>query len=186
MDHPPHDQNPGFSMKNLCNIYSVALAFALLLFGFQSNAAADGFYFGGGAYVSEAQVEALDDNDSTIGGFIGYHLIDSNFFLLSAELGFYDLGEYSEDGVEADADAITLAAHAGIPLGPFIELYGKIGVAEVSLEVNDDDFDGSESFYGAGISFDILDTIDIYLEYLEFDTEADSSLIGVGIKLDLL
>jgi len=27
----------------------------------------------------------------------------------------------------------------------------KIGVADVSVEVNDDDFDGSESFYGAGI-----------------------------------
>ncbi|MCP4878696.1 MAG: porin family protein [Gammaproteobacteria bacterium] len=173
-------------MKVLCNINSVALAFAVLLFGFQSNASADGFYFGGGAYQSEAKVETLDDSDSTIGGFIGYHLIDSNIFLLSAELGTYDLGEYSEDGVEVDSSAITLTANAGIPLGPFIELYGKIGVADVSVEVNDDNFDGSETFYGAGISFDILDTIDIYLEYLEFDTEVDSSLIGVGIKLDLL
>jgi len=51
-------------MKVLCNINSVALAFAVLLFGFQSNAAADGFYFGGGAYQSEAKIETLDDSES--------------------------------------------------------------------------------------------------------------------------
>lgn len=175
-----------FGTKNLWKIRSLALACALPLLGFQSNAAADGFYFGAGVYLGEAKVRTLDDSDSTIGGFIGYHLVDSNIFLLSAELGAYDLGEYSDDGVEVDADAITLSVNAGIPLGPFIELYGKVGIAEVSVEVNDEDFDGSESFYGAGIGFDFLDTVDIYLEYLEYDTEVDSSQIGVGIKLDLL
>ncbi|MDC1286709.1 outer membrane beta-barrel protein [Gammaproteobacteria bacterium] len=167
------------------NFKIATLAFALLLAGYQSNVAADGFYFGAGAYQSEAEVEGLDETDETLGFLVGYHLIDSNIFLLSAELGAYDLGEYSSNGVEVDADAVTLSANAGIPLGPFIELYGKLGVAEVSLDVNGRDSDGSESFYGAGIAFDILDTIDIYVEYLEFDTDADSSLIGAGIKLDL-
>lgn len=172
-------------MKNPRKFKIIALTFAVFLGGFQSTAAADGFYFGAGAYQSEAKVEALDDTDETLGFLVGYHLIDSNVFLLSAELGAYDLGDYSSDGVDVDADAITLSANAGIPLGPFIELYGKIGVAEVSLDVNGDDFDGSETFYGAGIAFDILDTIDIYVEYLEYDTAVNSSLVGVGIKLDL-
>ena len=172
-------------MNGLRNLKIATLAFALLMAGYQSNVAADGFYFGAGAYQSEASVDSLDETDETLGFLVGYHLIDSNVFLLSAELGAYDLGEYSSDGITVDADAVTLSANAGIPLGPFIELYGKIGVAEVSLDVNGDDSNGSESFYGAGIAFDILDTIDIYVEYLEFDTDADSSLIGVGIKLDL-
>ncbi len=51
--------------------------------------------------------------------------------------------------------------------------------------MNDDDFDASEAFYGAGVALDFFDTIDIYIEYLEFDTKVDSSLIGAGIKLDL-
>ena len=172
-------------MKNPRNFKFTALAFVVSLVGFQSIATADGFYFGAGAYQSEAKAEGLDDTDETLGFLIGYHLIDSNVFLLSAELGAYDLGEYSSDGIDVDADAITLSANAGIPLGPFIELYGKVGIAEVSVDVNGDDFDSSETFYGAGIAFDILDTIDIYVEYLEFDTEIDSNLIGVGIKLDL-
>lgn len=172
-------------MKNLDDFKIAALAFTFFLIGFQTNAAADGFYFGAGTYQSEAKVDSLDDSDETLGFLVGYHLIDSSVFMLSAELGSYDLGEYSNDGIDVDADAITLSANAGLPLGPFIELYGKIGIAEVSLDVNGDSSDGSESFYGAGVAFDILDTIDIYVEYLEFDTRVDSSLIGIGIKLDL-
>jgi opacity protein-like surface antigen len=172
-------------VKHSKNFSFVVLIFTAFLVGFQSNAAAEGFYFGAAAYQSEATIDTLDDTDETLSFLVGYHLIASNVFLLSAELGAYDLGEYSSDGVDVDADAITLSANAGIPLGPFIELYGKLGVAEVSVDVDGDDFDGSETFYGAGIAFDILDTIDIYVEYLEFDTEVDSNLIGVGIKLDL-
>ena len=162
-----------------------ALIFGLSMPGLQSTASADGFYLGAGAYLAEASVKSLDDDDETLGFLIGYNLIDSNLFMLSAELGSYDLGDYSSDGIEVDADAISLSAIGTIPLGPFIELYGKIGTADVSVSVNDEDFDGNETFYGAGVSLDILDTIDIYIEYLEFDTEVDSQLIGAGIKLDL-
>ena len=158
----------------------------VLLFGLQSNAAAEGFYFGGGIYLTEAQFESLDESDETPALFVGYNLIDSNVFLLSAELGYYDLGDYSDNGVEVDADAYSLSAVGGLPLGPFIELFGKVGIAEVSVNTNDKDFDGSDSFYGVGIGFDVLDTLDIYVEYLDFDTEIDSNMIGVGLKLDLL
>jgi hypothetical protein len=172
-------------MKLSASRKTITAFFILLFLGIQTPASADGFYFGGGAYVSEAKVLTLDETDETLAFIIGYNLIDSNFFLFSFELGAYDLGEYSSDDVEVDADAISLAAVGSLPLGPFIELYGKIGAAEVSVEVNDEDFDGTEAFYGVGISFDILDTIDIYLEYLEFDTEVDLNSVGVGIKFDL-
>ena len=55
----------------------------------------------------------------------------------------------------------------------------------MEVEVNGRDFDGSETMYGAGIALDLFDTVDIYLGYLEFDTEVDSSMWGVGIRLDL-
>lgn len=162
-----------------------ALIIGLSLVGIHSRAAADGFYFGAGAYLSAATIDGFDDTDETLGFLVGYHLIDSNVFLLSAELGAYGLGDYSGDGNKIESDAISLALNAGIPIGPFIEIYGKIGAADVSLSVNDENFDGTETFYGAGIAFDILDTVDIYLEYLEFDTEVNSDTIGIGVKLDL-
>ena len=146
----------------------------------------DGLYFGGGAYLSKAKTQTLDETDETLGFQLGYNLIDSNFLMFSIELGAYDLGEYSESGVDVDADAISIAAVGILPLGPFIELYGKVGTAEVDIEINDNKFDDTEAFRGAGVSFDIFDTVDVYLEYLEFDTEVNSRLIGVGIRLDLL
>jgi hypothetical protein len=35
-----------------------------------------------------------------------------------------------------------------------------------------------------GFSFDILDTVDIYAEYLKFDNKVDSQMYGVGVRLD--
>lgn len=172
-------------MKKLDKSLLALLLTGLAVAGFQSQASADGFYFGGGAYLTEASTTSFDDTDETLGLFIGYHLVDSNIFLLSAELGSYDLGNYSEDGNKIDADALSLSVNAGIPLGPFLELYGKIGAADVSVTVNNEDFDGSEAFYGVGMAFDFFDTVDIYLEYLQFDTEVNSEMIGAGIKLDL-
>jgi len=172
------------SVRRFVGFNSIVLLFTALLV-YQSNAVAEGFYFGGGSYESEAQTDGLDETDTTFGLFVGYNLIDSNVFMLSAELGSYDLGEYSSDNNSVDGDAFSLSAVGGIPLGPFIELYGKIGVAEVDVSVNNDNFDGSEAFYGAGISFDNLHTFDIYVEYLEFDNEIDSRLLGAGVKIDL-
>jgi opacity protein-like surface antigen len=172
-------------MQKHMSLTTIIAVFSLLLIGLQSPTNADGLYFGGGGYLSRAEIQTLDETDETLAFQLGYNLIDSSFLLFSIELGSYDLGNYSEDGIEVDADAIGVAAVGGLPLGPFIELYGKAGIAEVNVEVNDNKFDGTETFYGAGVSFDILDTIDFYLEYIEFDTEVDSSLIGVGVRLDL-
>ena len=105
--------------------------------------------------------------------------------MFSMELGAYDLGEYSDNGVNIDADAIGLAAVGTLPLGPFIELYAKAGYADVNIEINNSESDSTETFQGAGASLDIFDTIDFYLEYIEFDTEIDSRSIGLGIRLDL-
>ena len=158
----------------------------VLLIGFQSPTKADGLYFGGGVYLSEAEEQALDETDETFAFQLGYNFIDSSLIMLSVEFGVYDLGEYSEGGFEVDADAIGLAAVGNLPLGPFVELYAKAGVAEVDVEINSNKFDDTEPFYGAGVSFDILDTIDFYLEYIEFDTRVDSKMVGVGIRFDLL
>ena len=45
--------------------------------------------------------------------------IDTNFLMLSAELGYYDLGSYDSNDVDVDASAFTLAGVAYYPLGPY-------------------------------------------------------------------
>lgn len=156
-------------------------------------AAADGLYFGAGAYLTDIEVESVSDDDITPAAFVGYQFLDSNFLMLSVELGYYDLGAASLqiDGerVGVDASALTAAGVAYLPLGPFIEVYGKLGVGAVEVESRFGDLkesdDGSEVFGGVGVAWDIFDTIDIYAEYLQFDNAVDSQMFGVGIRLDL-
>ena len=172
-------------MQKFISSTITTIIFFWLLAGFQSHASADGLYFGGGVYISEAEYQTVDDTDETLALLIGYNFIDSGLVMFSMELGAYDLGEYSDNGVNIDADAIGLAAVGTLPLGPFIELYAKVGSADVNIEINNDTFDGTETFQGAGVSLDIFDTIDFYLEYVEFDTEIDSRSIGLGVRFDL-
>ncbi|MCF6345815.1 MAG: porin family protein [Thiomicrorhabdus sp.] len=174
-------------MKNLFkSMLGMSLAASLALF--TSTASAGGFYIGGGVYKANIDADLFSDEDIVPAGFLGYEILDLGVVMLSAELGYYDLGDYKKNGNTVDASAISLAGVVYLPIGPFIELYAKAGIASVSGETNSngtkDDFDGTEAFGGAGFAIDIFDTIDIYAEYLTFDTEVNSELVGVGVRLD--
>ena len=155
---------------------------------FSASTHADDFYIGAGIYQSDVEISAFDDDDTVPAVFVGYQFFDSNFLMLSAELGYYDLGGYSGNNYKIDAQALTLAGVVYVPVGPFFELYAKAGMAAVSVDTKVNgvkkDYDGTESFGGAGFAFDIFDTLDIYAEYLVFDTEVDSEMIGIGVRLD--
>ena len=153
-----------------------------------SGANADGFYIGAGAYKTDVSIDDFDEDDYTPAAFVGYQFLDTNFLMLSGELGYYDLGDYDGDDVEVDASAVTLAGVVYVPIGPFFEVYAKAGAASAKVDVkaagSKEDFDGGEAFGGVGFSFDILDTIDIYAEYLTFDTKVNSEMYGIGVRLD--
>ena len=153
-----------------------------------TSANADGFYIGAGAYRTDISIDDFDDDDYAPAAFVGYQFLDTNILMLSGELGYYDFGDYESNDTKAEGSAITLAGVAYLPLGPFFEVYAKAGIASAKIEVKDagdgQDFDGEDGFGGIGVSFDILDTIDIYAEYLAFDTELNSRMYGIGVRLD--
>ena len=142
-------------------------ALALVSFFAQAPARAD-IYLGAGVYQSEAQVDNLDDNDTTTGFQLGYVLVDS-VVIVSAELGYYDLGSYKDKGTKVDADAVTLGGVVSLALGPFFELYGKAGIASANIEVDGKNKDGDDAYVGAGFAVDVLDTLDIYVESTAMD-----------------
>jgi hypothetical protein len=174
-------------MKTFFQAALTALLFITLSFT-SISANASGFYFGLGGYSANMEIEDFDDDEIVPAGFLGYQFIDSNIFMLSAELGYYDLGGFSGPGYDVDSDAFTLAAVGYIPIGPFFEVYAKFGVASVSVDTtlggNTRDSSGEDAFGGVGFAFDILDTIDIYAEYLRFDNRIDSELYGIGVRFD--
>ncbi len=164
-------------------------ALLLLIVGFfASGVNADGFYVGAGAYRTDVSMDSFDDHAYTPAAFVGFQFIDTNFLMLSAEFGYYDLGSYDRNNVEVDASAVTLAGVAYLPIGPLFEIYAKAGISSGDIDVKEadvkDNFDGENAFGGLGFSFDILDTIDIYAEYLKFDNKVDSEMYGVGVRLD--
>ncbi len=172
-------------MKNIIkSIIGIALAASLNLI----TAHADGFYIGAGAYKSSIDTNLFSDDDVVPAGFLGYQVLDAGVLMLSAELGYYDLGDYSKNGNTVEGSAITLAGVAYLPIGPFFELYAKAGLASINSETytsgTKGDFDGLDVFSGVGMALDIFDTIDFYAEYLRFDTDVDSELIGAGVRLD--
>lgn len=166
------------------NIKYYLYLLTLLGLAWQAPVQADGFYIGGAVHAASAQYQAADDTDSTTSLTLGYIFIDSSLLILSAELSTYDLGSFSDQGIDIESDAVALGAMAALPLGPFIELYGKLGVASVDVEINGQNFDGDENFVGVGLGFDFFDTVDLFVEYLEFDNEVNSELLGVGLRLD--
>jgi len=177
---------------NIRRVSCVAGVLLALLSVFAQVSRADGVYVGAGAYLSDIEFAAGTDNDVTPAGFVGYQFLDSNALMLSVEAGYYDLGVSSgnREGVDysVDASAVTIAGVAYVPLGPFFEVYGKLGAAavEVDARIGTESLsrDGTESFFGAGVALDLLDTVDVYLEYLQFDNAINSSTLGIGIRFD--
>jgi hypothetical protein len=159
-------------------------ATVLLAVALANPARAEGLYIGAGAYQSDSDI----GDDTVPAGFIGYTFLDTNFLMLSVEGGYYDLGDTSDRTQKLTASAITAGAMASLPLGPFFELYAKGGVAFLDAELkqegqNNNKQSDEKAYYGAGFAFDILDTIDIYAEYVVFDTKYNSDMAGVGIRL---
>ena len=143
-------------------------------------------YVGLGVYQANVDVAAFDSGDTVFAGFIGYTFIDTSVFMLSLEAGYYPLGEYRAfNDLRVDSDALALGGVAALPIGPFFEVYGKLGAArsDVSSTLPELAGEGWDAYYGAGVSVDVLDTVDVYLEYLGFSGSLDSSLLGVGVKL---
>ncbi|MDP5071896.1 MAG: outer membrane beta-barrel protein [Congregibacter sp.] len=177
------------------NLMSAARLAGLVLAICASSVAtvqADSLYVGAGAYFADGDTFAGSEDDVTPAGFIGYQFLDTNLLMLSAEVGYYDLGAFSgsQDDVRfsVDANALTFAGVAYVPIGPFFEVYAKAGVAAVEVQTRFADEsrtdDDTETFLGAGVALDIFDTIDIYAEYLQFDNQIDSQMFGVGIRFD--
>ncbi|WP_439100214.1 outer membrane protein [Congregibacter sp.] len=170
-----------------------AIALLLSLLGLGTAASrADSLYVGAGAYFTDVELTVGGEDDITPAGFIGYQFLDSNVLMLSAEAGYYDLGAWSgtldDVSYSVDASALTVAGVAYVPLGPFFEVYAKAGLAAVELKSRFADIprtdDDTETFIGAGVALDFFDTIDVYAEYLQFDNQIDSQMVGVGIRFD--
>jgi hypothetical protein len=159
--------------------------------GAQTQTETSGFYVGGGVGQFNAGIDDVDDIDETVDGwddddtaykfFAGYRM---NRFV-SFELDYINLGEPSGSvvpgfNVDASVDGFAPYVIGTIPLGPYFELYGRLGYffydANVGVEDELDnrvqfDEESEDLVYGAGIGANIGEKLNVRFEYEKFDLQ---------------
>ena len=164
----------------------------------------EGFYLGGGVGDFSAAVDEIDelddvddvgidfsDGDNATKLFAGWAF--NRFFAVQAD--FVDFGESS--GVvspsvsgTSDVQGIAPSIVGTLPIGP-IELFARVGMMfyEVDLNLTGGrliDESGEDLVLGVGIGIDVLDRLNMRLEYEEIDIEqldeADALWLNVAWK----
>ncbi len=153
---------------------------------------AGGFYVGAGIGNAEYEsAEFLDcdscdtfsDNDFAYNLYAGYSLTDA----VAVEIAWQDWGTGSDnwfgDSVEVEPTMVTVMAVGTAPIGGDFSLFGKAGVAFLSIDVDNKDngysnsSNSQELALGGGVQWDISN-FGIRLETLWVDAEdADKALM---------
>lgn len=176
-------------------------AVLVLLFSFGSGHAAG--YIGASVGATSPEEEGFDDSN-------GYRItlgfdVNSN---IAIEASYTNLGEFDADddtiaalefltGVALDdasveGDGIEFAVVGKAPLSDVVSVFGKAGIfvwdAEykidtVSFGSDSDTEDGTDPFFGVGVSFDIGQAVAFNVEYTLYDVDdADIDYIGAGVS----
>ena len=179
----------------------------------------DGFYFGGGAGGAKYNgfnqlcrditgslpgIDVDTDCDSSETSF-AWKIFGGwrwNRYV-SLEAGFANLGEAKGDtlifGQDVNGEISSTALFAelvgSIPLGTKIRLFGKLGVANISAELNTDLFavplgglaptslseDSTEAVYGTGLEFGFTQNLMGRMEWERFDFEDGIDLLSASL-----
>jgi OOP family OmpA-OmpF porin len=164
----------------------------------------EGFYLGGGIgdYSSSVdEINSLDsiddagidfsDGDNAMKVFAGWHF--NQFFAVQAD--YVDFGESSGAVTPllsgtSDVQGIAPSIVGTLPIGP-IELFARVGMMFYDVDLNLTggrviDESGEDLVYSAGIGIDVLDRLNLRLEYEEIDIsaldESDALWLNVAWK----
>jgi len=188
---------------------------AALLLGFGGSALAqddddqagnnlEGFYLGGGIGDFSAAIDDIDalddindvgidfsDGDNAMKIFGGYAF--NRFF--AVQLDWVDFGESSGSVTPSrtgtsDVQGLAPSVVGTLPIGP-IELFARVGYIFYDVDLNLSggrviEESGEDLVYAAGIGIDVLDRLNLRLEYEEIDIaeldEADALWLNVAWK----
>ena len=155
-----------------------------VLFAFSGQLAAQELYFDGGVGNASAEEEDLEGDDTYFRIGAGYKYSKSIAF----EGGYWDLGE-AQDGIfSASVDGLYGAVKATAEGNGSMNFFGRIGLYMWDSTLcaggfGCEDDDGSDIFFGGGISFDAgPGTINLELHLMELD-DVDVTTIGGSFSI---
>src|SRR5262245_28322732 len=160
-------------------------------------AADNGFYLGlassdvSSDYALTSLSPAGADDDRGLKAIGGFRLLDS----FAIEANYVDLGKttapiaFPASTLTIDSQVVSVSA-VGLIAMPFVDLYGRVGMArwnsEASLLGASNEESGTDPTYGAGAQFRV-GSFALRLEYERFDFDDDSSdLVSVGFTYTFL
>lgn len=129
-----------------------------------------------------------DDEDGTRNALIGYRVGDG----LAFELGYHDLGEFEVSNgltsLSGETDSVSLSALLGLPLTERFSIFGRAGFHHWNVDTRstafgprtNDEANGTDVMYGAGIRGEISEMAAIRLQYdvMKLSDEEDDADIG--------
>jgi long-chain fatty acid transport protein len=156
----------------------------------------DGWYAGLGIGQSNYQDVDADSANTRSEGWKAYAGYAFNKYL-GVEGGYANLNDMTARAgtvtANVDTDAWTLAAVVSYPLTEKFSVMGKLGAAYMLADVNTKDGaaltlrsgdDGYEPNYGVGVSYALLDNLNLRAEWERFDRdEIDIDLVTAGMAL---
>jgi OOP family OmpA-OmpF porin len=165
-------------MKKILTIAALAVA------SLASSAMAEGFYVNGNVGQSDISATSLDSHTDTSYGLAGGWQFNKNF---AAELGYTNLGKYTGVGASAKAEALQASIVGSYELAPKVSVFGRLGVADTSLDVaGDQTYHKTSAVYGIGAQYQFTPKVAATLEFTQYDkfagSESKLNNVAAGIK----
>ena len=147
-----------------------AAAMAVSAGAFAQQSATQGFYVG--AEVGNTDVGGADDD-------VGFKILGGYRFHpnIAAEVGYGML--YDKDRVEVTA--LEAVAVGMFPVGNQFSIIGKLGLANVDVEVPGGSDDKTEITWGVGVQFDFSRNLGVRALWQRYETEDAIDFLGVGV-----
>lgn len=124
----------------------------------------------------------FDDDREVIKLFVGGQFSDA----FGLELTYLDFDEAHDSDINAELEGWSLAGIFSAPLADNFSIYGKLGWFSWETDVRgqlggtgpvlidiDENIDGDDLFYGAGVRIGLSDAIDLRLEYERYEIDED-------------
>jgi len=147
-----------------------AAALAVSAGAYAQQPATTGFYIG--AEVGNTDLDGADDD-------IGFKLLGGYQFHrnIAAELGYGML--YDKGG--AEVTAIELVAVGMFPIANQLSIIGKLGFANVDVEVAGASDDKTELTWGLGVQYDFSRNLGVRALFQRYETDNSADFIAVGV-----
>jgi OOP family OmpA-OmpF porin len=151
-----------------------------------------GLYIGAGAGYGSTELSVstgdFQDNTTAYKGFVGYRFMR----FIGFEAAYVDFGNASDTIANTEFSVKTKGETAEvtgtIPIGSFLEIYGKYGYlwwdAKSDDSTNSDSNSGNDPVYGGGVKLIFAKKFAVRLEYEQFDIKDTKSvyLVTAGVE----